>query len=184
MLNIEDRSGNLRLVTIYEISKILGSSLDLTKTLREVLNVLVTHLGARRGMLSLMQDTGELHLVSAVGLSREEFHRGRYRVGEGITGKIFQTGIPSVVPDISVESMYLSRTGSRESIDGKKIAFIGVPIKAAGEKLGVLCIDRVVDRSMRSFDDDVRFLTMVANLIGQTVRLYRSVAAEREQLLD
>jgi Nif-specific regulatory protein len=184
MLNIEDRSGNLRLVTIYEISKILGSSLDLTKTLREVLNVLVTHLGARRGMLSLMQDTGELHLVSAVGLSDEEFHRGRYQVGEGITGKIFQTGIPSVVPDIAEEPMFLSRTGSRESIDGKKIAFIGVPIKAAREKLGVLCIDRVVDRSMRSFDDDVRFLTMVANLIGQTVRLYRSVAAEREQLLD
>jgi Nif-specific regulatory protein len=181
---LADRSGNLELVTIYEISKILGSSLDLTKTLREVMNVLVIHLETRRGLLSLVQESGELHLVSAVGLSDEEFRRGRYRIGEGVTGKIFQTGIPSVVSDISQEPLFLGRTGSRESADGKKIAFIGVPIKAARETLGVLCIDRVVDRGVRSFDDDVRFLTMVSNLIGQTVRLYRSVAAERNQLLE
>ncbi|MDP3842222.1 MAG: nif-specific transcriptional activator NifA [Oxalobacteraceae bacterium] len=184
MANIVDRNGNLRLVTIYEISKILGSSLDLSKTLREVLNVLVNHLEARRGMLSLMQESGELHLVSAVGISGEEFRRGRYQVGEGITGKIFQTGIPSVVSDISQEPLFLARTGSRESADGEKIAFVGVPIIAARETLGVLCIYRVVDSSTHSFDDDVRFLTMVANLIGQTVRLYRSVTAERSQLLE
>jgi len=181
---LADRSGNLELVTIYEISKILGSSLDLSVTLREVLNVLVIHLETRRGLLSLMHESGELHLVSAVGLSDEEFRCGRYRVGEGITGKIFQTGTPSVVRDISQEPLFLARTGPRESVDGKKIAFVGVPIKAARETLGVLCIDRVVGEGVRSLDDDVRFLTMVANLIGQTVRLYRSVTAERSQLLE
>ena len=181
---LADRSGNLELVTIYEISKILGSSLDLSKTLRDVLNVLAIHLETRRGLLSLMHESGELHLVSAVGLSDEEFRRGRYRVGEGITGKIFQTGTPSVVRDISQEPLFLARTGPRESVDGKSIAFVGVPIKAARETLGVLCIDRVVGEGVRSFDDDVRFLTMVANLIGQTVRLYRGITAERSQLLE
>lgn len=181
---LAERSGNLELVTIYEISKILGSSLDLSGTLREVLNVLVIHLETRRGLLSLMHESGELHLVSAVGLSDDEFRRGRYRVGEGITGKIFQTGTPSVVSDISQEPLFLARTGPRESADGKNIAFVGVPIKAARETLGVLCIDRVVADGKRSFDDDVRFLTMVANLIGQTVRLYRSINAERSMLLE
>jgi len=185
MVNFADRRGNLQLVTIYEISKILGSSLDLSKTLREVLNVLVIHLGARRGLLSLMHESGELHLVSAVGLTKEEFRRGRYRVGEGITGKIFQSGMPSVVSDISQEPTFLARTtGVLEPTDGNKIAFIGAPVKAARETLGVLCIDRVVDHSQSTFDDDVRFLSMVANLIGQTVRLYRSVTAERSQLLE
>jgi len=185
MVNIADRRGNLQLVTIYEISKILGSSLDLSKTLREVLNILVIHLGIRRGLLSLMHESGELHLVSAVGLSKEEFRRGRYRVGEGITGKVFQTGMPSVVSDISEEPTFLARTSDAlEPADEGKIAFIGVPIKAARETLGVLCIDRVVDHSQSTFDDDVRFLSMVANLIGQTVRLYRSVTAERSQLLE
>jgi Nif-specific regulatory protein len=41
-----------------------------------------------------------------------------------------------------------------------------------------------VSGHQHSFDNDVRFLTMVANLIGQTVRLHRSVSAERAQLQE
>jgi Nif-specific regulatory protein len=184
MGNLADGNGNLRLVTIYEISKILGSSLDLSKTLREVLKVLATHLETRRGMISLMQESGELHLVSAVGITDEEFHLRRLRARDGVTGKIFHSGMPVVVGDISKEPLLLARAGPSESTDQKKIAFIGVPIKAARETLGVLSIDRVVDRRARSFDDDVRFLSMVSNLIGQTVRLYRNITAERSVLLE
>lgn len=179
-----DRSASVELITMYEISKILGSSLDLSKTLREVLNVLGIQMDIRRGMISLMQESGELHLVGASGMSTEEFQRGRYRVGEGITGRIFQTGIPSVVADISKEPLFLNRTVTASATQGKPIAFIGVPIKAAQETLGVLSIDRVIDRRMHGFDHDVRFLTMVANLIGQTVRLYRNVTSERTRLIE
>ena len=34
------------------------------------------------------------------------------------------------------------------------------------------------------FERDVQMLKMVANLIGQTVRLHRSVTAERERLMQ
>ncbi|RZI42959.1 nif-specific transcriptional activator NifA [Herbaspirillum sp. HC18] len=184
MVKAPDQRGNTELVTMYEISKILGSSLDLSKTLREVLNVLAVHMDTRRGMVSLMQESGELHLVGANGMSSEEFRRGRYRVGEGITGRIFQTGMPSVVADISKEPFFLNRTTPLEEAGGKTISFIGVPIRAAHETLGVLSIDRIADGSAHSFDHDVRFLTMVANLIGQTVRLYRNVTAERSMLIE
>ena len=181
---LDDRSVNLELVTIYEISKILGSSLDLSKTLREVLNVLSAHLETRRVLLSLMQDSGELQLVSAIGLSYEEFQSGRYRVGEGITGTIFQTETPIVVRDLAQEPLFLARTSPRESQDGGVVSFVGVPIKAAREILGVLCVFREGMSPSRSVDHEVRLLTMVANLIGQTVRLYRNVAAERQQLQE
>ena len=42
----------MELTTIYEISKILSSSLDLNKTARDVLGVLSSHLKMRRGMVS------------------------------------------------------------------------------------------------------------------------------------
>lgn len=177
------RSVDLELVTIYEISKILSSSLDLPKTLREVLNLLSIHLGTRRGMVSLLQDSGELHLVGAVGMTREEFDRGRYRVGEGITGKILQTGMPYVAPDVSVEPYFLNRTGGWDAESGETIAFIGVPIKAGGETIGVMSVDRVVDNHTTGFDHDLRFLSMVANLVGQTVRLHQKVTAERSELI-
>jgi hypothetical protein len=43
-MSLTQVSNRVALVTIYEIGKILSSSLDLHKTLRQVLNVVATHL--------------------------------------------------------------------------------------------------------------------------------------------
>ncbi len=69
------RNADLEVATIYEISEILSSSPDLPKTLRDVLNVLASHIGIRRGMVSLVQESGELHLLGGVGLSADEILR-------------------------------------------------------------------------------------------------------------
>lgn len=175
---------HVELSAIYEISKILSSSLDLRETLREVLGVLSSHLNMRRGMASLVQESGELHVVSASGLSNEEIERGRYQRGEGIIGRIMKSGVPMVIPDVVKEPLFLNRTGSRRLVEGEVVSFIGVPIKVGRETIGVLSIDRDSDGEHGNFETSVRFLSMVANLIGQTVRLHRNVAAEREQLLQ
>jgi Nif-specific regulatory protein len=175
----------VELVTIYEISKILSSSLDLRKTLREVLNLLSSHLHMRRSMVSLLQE-GELRVVAAAGLSEEEIARGRFLAGEGITGRILKTGVPAVIPDVSKEPLFLNRTGSRTLQDGESVAFIGVPVKVGRECIGVLSVDREGCAGAQgcAFERDVRFLSMVSNLIGQTVRLHHNVAAERQQLMQ
>ena len=174
----------LELSAIYEISKILSSSLDLRITLREMLGVLSSHLKMRRGAASLVQESGELHVISASGLSTEEMERGRYRRGEGITGRIMKTGSPMVIPDVAKEPLFLNRTGSRRMAAGQVVAFIGVPIKVGRETIGVLSVDRELDGEPGNFEGSVRLLSMVANLISQTVLLHRSVAAERERLLQ
>lgn len=174
----------MELTTIYEISKILSSSLDLNKTARDVLGVLSSHLKMRRGMVSLVQPSGDLHVVEATGMSAEAARRGRFRKGEGITGKILGTGMPMVVPDVAKEPLFLNRTESRSLAEGRVVAFIGVPIKVGRETVGVLSVDREMDGEPGNFEADVRFLAMVANLIGQTTRLHDRVAAEREELMQ
>ena len=178
------REAGIELATIYEISKILSSSLDLNKTAREVLGVLSSHLKMQRGMVSLVQPTGELHVVEATGMSAEAAKRGKFRKGEGITGKILGTGTPIVVPDVAKEPLFLNRTGSRSLGEGRVVAFIGVPIKVGRQTVGVLSVDREVGNGPANFESDVRFLAMVANLIGQTTRLHDNVAAEREELMQ
>lgn len=175
---------DIELLTIYEISKILSSSLNLSRTLRETLNVLSSYLGIRRGMVSLLQSSGELRLVAAYGLSREEFRRGRFESGEGITGKILQTGMPVVLHDIAAEPQYLNRTGSLEGLDAQPVSFVGVPVKHNAKVIGVLSVDHLADQHNRPFQKEVMLLSMVANLIGQAVRLQQSVAAERDALLQ
>ncbi|ESS73727.1 Nif-specific regulatory protein NifA [Methyloglobulus morosus KoM1] len=175
---------DIELSSIYEISKILCSSLDLQKTIRQILNILSSHLQLQRTMVSLVQHDNEVHVIGAVGLSQEEIDRGRFQAGEGVIGKIVKMGVPIVVPDIANEPLFLNKTRARDLSDDKPIAFIGVPIKAAGKVLGVLSADRETRSRPGRIQHDMRFLKMVADLIGQTMHLHELVAAERKQLLN
>ena len=175
---------DIELSSIYEISKILCSSLDLQKTLRQILNILSSHLQLRRTMVSLVQDNNEVHVFGASGLSQDEIDRGRFQSGEGVIGKIVKMGVPIVVPDVANEPLFLNRTGARDLSEDQQIAFIGVPIKSAGKILGVLSADRETLSRPGRLQHDMRFLKMVADLIGQTMHLHELVATERKQLLN
>jgi Nif-specific regulatory protein len=177
------KKDNIELVTVYEVSKILNSSLDLHKTMRSVLNVLSSHLQMQRGMVALLQEDGFLQVIAATGMDQDEIAHGRFKSGEGVMGNILKSGVPAVVPDIAKEALFLNRTGSRKGKSKNVIAFIGVPIKAGRESIGVLSFDRENQEDLRNFGGDVRFLSMVANLIGQTVRLHQKVAQDRATLM-
>ncbi|RJX32188.1 MAG: nif-specific transcriptional activator NifA [Oxalobacter sp.] len=171
--------------TIYEVSKLLSASLDINKVFRALLNLLSVNLGIWRGMVCLEGENGQLRLMGSTGIPAEHLRDVRYEIGEGITGRVFKTGAPAVIPDISGEPLFISKLGSVEESGGKNVAYIGVPIKANHSTIGVLSIMRVItDHTKNAFDKDVRLLTMIANLIGQTVRFNRSIIAERAQLLE
>jgi diguanylate cyclase (GGDEF)-like protein/PAS domain S-box-containing protein len=183
-MSLTQVSNRVALVTIYEIGKILGSSLDLHKTLRQVLNVVATHLNMSRGMVCLQEDSEDLSIIASTGFSEEEVLRGRFRVGEGITGRIFKTGVPAVVPNIAHEPLFLNRTGAKRHVEEKSASFMGVPIKIGRECIGVLAFERETNDKWPGFQDDLQLLTMVANLIGQAIRLHQQVTNDREQLLQ
>jgi len=174
----------LELTTLYEISRILGSSLELEKNLTEILRILNSFMGMRKGTILLydpVQD--ELSIRVAVGMTAEEIARGKYQKGEGILGKVMKHGVPMVIPDIGAEPQFLDRTGSRGDLLSQPIGFIAVPIKVGGETIGVLSVDRLFVERV-SFEEDVRVLTIVGSLIGQAVNLQQRVAHEREGLLE
>ncbi|OGB94514.1 MAG: nif-specific transcriptional activator NifA [candidate division NC10 bacterium RIFCSPLOWO2_12_FULL_66_18] len=174
----------LELTTLYEISKILGSSLDLEQSLTGTLRILNSFMGMRKGTILLYDaTTGELSIRLALGMTPAEMARGKYQMGEGILGKVMQHGLPMVIPDIGQEPLFLDRTRSRGDLGAQPIAFIAVPIKVGGETLGVLSVDRLFAEET-SFEEDVRVLTIVASLIGQTVNLQQHVMREREGLLE
>jgi Nif-specific regulatory protein len=180
-----EKDGDKELIAIYEISKILSSSLDLKRSIREVLSVLAAQLKMRHSTVSLVQEDGKLHVVGAYGLTADEIRRGQYQAGEGIVGRIMRSGVPIAIPDIAKEPLFLNRTGSRTLAKDHVTSFIGVPIKAGRDTLGVLAIDRErTSTRLPKVAHDVQFLKMVANLIGQTVRLHRNVAAERVELMQ
>ena len=81
------------LLLLFEVSQTLDSSMDLRETLGPVLKLMAEHMGMMRSTITLLnRETGELSIESAFGLSNSQKDRGRYRPGEGITGKVVQTG--------------------------------------------------------------------------------------------
>jgi len=84
---------------------------------------------------------------------------------------VVQSGQPMIVPDISTEPEFLSRTGARSK--DKATAFICVPIKIDQDTFGALSTDRLFGDEI-SLDEDVRILTIIASMIARAVELRRN----------
>ncbi|MEW6488520.1 MAG: sigma 54-interacting transcriptional regulator [Thermodesulfobacteriota bacterium] len=173
---------DLKLKVLYDVTRLIGKALELDLALDRILTVLSRHVSLKRGTLTLADPkTGRLAIRASHGLSPEERRRGVYRLDEGVTGRIFQTGEPFVVPDIRREPLFLNRTGAR-SIDKGRISFLGVPIFLNGAPIGVLSADRVFGDEV-ALREDAEFLAILAALVAQFVSLNRQVEAREEGLI-
>ncbi|MBI5519966.1 MAG: nif-specific transcriptional activator NifA [Desulfovibrio sp.] len=174
--------GNLKLQVLSSICQIIDTALDLEKALSEVLRILSESLSMKRATITLADpDNERLAITASHGLSREERQRGVYELDEGVTGLIFQTAKPYVVPDIRREPLFLDKTGSRH-LERGRVSFIGVPITSHGRCLGVLNVDRLFGDEV-AFEEDLSFLTVVATLIGQFLSLNEKIKAREEALV-
>jgi Nif-specific regulatory protein len=173
----------IELTALYEISKLLGSSLNLRQNLRGVMRVLSEYLDMKRGTVSL-RSNNEVSIIAAHGMSEEEIKRGRYKLGEGIIGRVAKLGAPIVIPNIGEEPLFLNKTGARQMIRKENIAFICVPIKFKNETLGVLSVDRLFGSKTVSFEEDVRLLKIISSLMAQSVKLHHELEKEREAFLE
>ena len=167
---------------LLEISQILDRSMDLREVVGPVLEALARHMEMLRGTLALVnRETGEIQVDAAHGLSESQKEKGRYRLGEGVTGKVIQSGKPAVVPRVSQEPMFLNRTGARSGLRKKDIAFICIPIKIGNEILGALSADRLLPKEV-SLDEDLRVMQIIGSMIAQAVRLRQSAQEEKQKL--
>ena len=174
--------GSLKLQVLSSICQIIDTALDLEMALSEVLRILSESLSMKRATITLAdQDNERLVIAASHGLSPEERLRGVYELDEGVTGLIFQTGKPYVVPDIRHEPLFLDKTGSRH-LERGRVSFIGVPIASHGRCLGVLNVDRLFGDEV-AYEEDMSFLTVVATLIGQFLSLNEKIKAREEALV-
>lgn len=180
-MTIARSNKTLELTALYEISKLLGSSLNLKQNIRGVMRVLSEYLDMKRGTVAL-RNHNEVSILAAHGMSEEEMKRGRYKVGEGIIGRVVKLGSPIVIPNIGDEPLFLNKTGARQMIKKENIAFLCVPIKFKNEVLGVLSVDRLFGAKGVSFEEDLRLLKIIASLVAQSIKLHLEVEKEREAM--
>src|SRR5579875_228258 len=173
----------LELATIYEISKVLTSTLDFRRSINSVMNILDKFMDMKYGTVVLSNtETRELSTFVALGVNEEERRLRTYRIGEGIIGKVFKTGSPMVISEIRDEPSLRDQIKFHD--ENQRASYICVPIKARERVMGTLGVVFYGEEVSFSMEDGIRIIIMVASLIGQTVELSYMINKEKEKLIE
>jgi Nif-specific regulatory protein len=146
---------------------------DTVSTIRQVLVWLDEELGLKRAVVVLVDASGEeLQAQITHGVAEQHLDRMRYRPDEGITGQVYSTGRPQVLPSLQASKDFLDRSGARAGLDLAKLAFFCVPISDRGTVLGTLSADKDNSR-LKDADSDLKLLGEIAQLFAPFVQRRR-----------
>jgi len=169
-----------RLSTLLEISQALSGTLNLRAALHRVLEILAKYHGTVRSMVTLLHDN-ELRVEASDGLDASA-HAVRYRLGEGIIGRVVESGKPIVVPRVSKEPAFLNRAGKRSESTKEELTFICVPILLNRRAVGAIGVD-LKFKADRDYDRSIQFYGIVASSIAQAVKIQRLVEDDKRRLV-
>ncbi|KAA6301754.1 MAG: Nitrogen fixation protein VnfA [Candidatus Ordinivivax streblomastigis] len=166
---------------LVNISNVISQSEDLYKNLEVLLKELCQFMLAQYSMITIVDpDQNKIMISAAYGLTKEEQKRGTYKVGEGIIGKVVETGKAIVISDITKDANFLNRTGMKY-LEGKTMAFLCVPIILKAETIGTLSI-HISHRFDIDFEHKIKLLHIIGLLIGKNVSIHRKHIEELEEL--
>jgi Nif-specific regulatory protein len=169
--------------TLYKVSQVLAAGARQKEALATVLDILDKGLGLARGTITILSlDGKEIKIEAAHNLSQEQSRRITYRIGEGVTGKVMQTGKPIIVPKVSQEPLFLNRF-ERWNVTKQDLSFICVPIKIDNDVIGTISVDRPFEETA-PLEEEMRILSIVASMIANDLRARREAAIGRQKLED
>ena len=172
------------LMGIYEISKVLTRPARLETALSGVVNLLHSFMDMSGGLIALLDDEDRTTTVVGAGWSEAEAREHFEELPEQVVGQIVVSGMPLVVRDVARSPLFAQWSGLKPEDAEAARSFVGVPIKGESRTVGTITIERVGSQSSPgTLDEDVRYLTMIANLVGQTVALQTMVERDRERLM-
>ncbi len=171
-----------QLAVLVEAGHVLSSELSPRTAFEKVLEILKQQHGVVRGAVTVLDaKSAEIRVEVALGLS-DAGRLARYRLGEGITGRVVESGKPIVVPRVSCEPMFLNRAGKRD-LNKQEITFMCVPILVKGRPVGALGVD-LRFKAGRDYEMELRCLGMVAAMMAQAVKADHLVDDERQRLME
>lgn len=168
-----------RLLALNQISTAVSGLHDLDTILSIALdNVLEIVNGATGGVLFLDRDSETLYYRIHRGLSSHYVEEMRIPLGQGIAGRVAQTGEPMLIEDLSRDS----RTVRPDLVNAEGLrGFVSIPLKTRGEVVGVM---NVASNTIGRFGaDDVALLNSIGDYLGAAVeqaRLYERLARAGE----
>lgn len=161
---------------IYEISDALTSTLNLDEMLQLIVrNALKSFNAQVTSLMMLDESKGQLSIRFAEGLSEEIIRNTKVKLGEGIAGRVAQSGEPLLLVDmVGIDSVDIEK-------DFKSA--LCVPLKMRDEVVGVLNVSKT--SRYRFTETDLKLLYNMASLAAQAIEkasLYEDIKSSLEEL--
>ncbi len=127
---------------LFEASQQVSRARDLAAVLNGIVRACAEALpAADKGSLHLLDDDGQqLQIAAAYGYGQEVIDTVRIRVGQGVAGRVVQTGRPETLDDARTR-LHAFRAGLPEVEE--ICAMAAVPIQVRGRTVGVLSMDNL-----------------------------------------
>lgn len=170
---------------VFDVIQIIGRK----PRVKSVLDAVMAHanrlLGTDRSVIRLVDpDTKELVVGAVCGLNKSAVHSVRFKVGEGLIGRVAEDGNPLVINDVRMQALALERFRDVGCIS----SLMSVPMTLENKIIGVLTVG---NSKPKVFTDEERNLLMLlasqAAIVIEYARLYEQVnkrLAEQRMLYD
>ncbi|MBC2704502.1 MAG: PAS domain S-box protein [Desulfobacula sp.] len=113
--------------------------------------------------------------------SEKKFEKIRFQADQGVSGRVYKTGKPLIIPDAAKCSFFLRRVDDETDLTTKNI--LSVPIKLKDRTIGVIS---VVNKSHGEFDNtDIELLSMVTSTIAlpiENTRIHEELRKSYKEL--
>ncbi len=173
-----------QLDTLKRLVTTMSASLDLQVVAQSALRGFETLLEVQGASLALLDGSGEIRFVMATPAERLPLLAGlRMRVGQGILGKVIETGRPQVVTDALVDPAHY--TGVDRVTGLKTRSVLCQPLMIHDRVIGA--VELINKRAGPFSDSDRAFVETVAGSLAiaiENARMYEEVRARLRELED
>lgn len=159
----------------------LAHAADQEKLLKEVLSVLDKKAGFFNSTIMLLTPDGTELRVEMLSDDEADLcpRLIRYQRGEGVTGRVLETGERAIIPRVADEPNFKFKVHRRMMSDERDVSYICVPIVLENEVLGTLSVDNFAAEDERLVEY-AQLLEIISTLIANDVRARRAVRMQRE----
>ncbi|NWG17463.1 MAG: GAF domain-containing protein [Chloroflexi bacterium] len=147
-----------RFQALYDVSRLLGSSLDLQVVLDLVMDAIIQLTAAERGFLMLRDDDGGLTVKAARNLDQRTLSSEDFKYSRTIANQVLDGG-KALLTTNAIED---PRFAGQASIVGQALrSIMAAPLRARGNVMGVVYVDNRMMAGLFN-DDDLAALEMFA----------------------
>jgi sigma-B regulation protein RsbU (phosphoserine phosphatase) len=165
---------------VHRLSCAIARADDLDHVYQIVLDEVVDVLGVEKASIMIYdKEAGGLRIAAARGMDPEVMSRAFVRVGEGISGRVFQSDEPLLVQDIQAVGMPTPYGERYKTTSLMSAPVTAVPLKMGSEPLGVINVTDKRDGTGFT-DSDMLLLTTASNQVAAYLRLTKLAQEVRE----